>query len=219
MISIITRCRNRLEYTCQCLNAVRLNTDYPDYEHIIIDNNSSDGTFEWFRWMQVNTAWHSQVKYYRMTQNWGDWGGMRIGFQHISPETKYIVQLDNDIIPDKRWLTAMIEVLQNVDCKIVMLKRENVYMFLQTSCPFFYEDYALGWVDRAVACYMIDKDLFAKMLNEIPDNLGYKSKPLMSDYIEKKVVKILNVRCTEIEGTWHREKKYKATNPEIWQKV
>ena len=47
MISIITRCLNRLEYTAQVIDAVRRNTCV-EYEHIIVDNASSDGTQEWF---------------------------------------------------------------------------------------------------------------------------------------------------------------------------
>jgi len=67
MISVITRCRNRLEYTAQVLDAVKQNTKC-EYEHIIIDNGSSDGTAEWFRWMSVNTNWYPKVKYISMNQ-------------------------------------------------------------------------------------------------------------------------------------------------------
>lgn len=98
MISIITRCHNRLEYTTQVINAVK-NTVHSPYEHIIIDNGSTDGTQEWFRWMHINTNWFPAVKYVRCEVNLGDWGGMVAGLSFISDKSKYVVQLDNDIIP------------------------------------------------------------------------------------------------------------------------
>ncbi|MBW2002934.1 MAG: glycosyltransferase family 2 protein, partial [Deltaproteobacteria bacterium] len=124
MISIITRCRNRLEYTAQVMDAVRRRTKV-SYEHIVVDNHSSDGTYEWFRWMKVNTNWYDDtVRYYRHLINTGDWGGMLAGFRKSKGD--YIVQLDNDIIPCDGWLTAMQAVLEQTDYKVVMLKRDNV---------------------------------------------------------------------------------------------
>ena len=40
--------QNKLEYTIRCIESVRRYTRYGNYEHIIINNNSSDGTKEWF---------------------------------------------------------------------------------------------------------------------------------------------------------------------------
>ena len=46
-VSIITRCYNKLEYTIRCIESVARNTEYDNYEHIIVNNNSNDGTTEW----------------------------------------------------------------------------------------------------------------------------------------------------------------------------
>ena len=132
MISIITRCLNRLEYTAQVLDAVRRNTCV-EYEHIIIDNASSDGTPEWFDWMSKNTDWYKNLRYFRMDRNCGDWGGMLAGFAQAKGD--YIVQLDNDIIPCEGWLAAMLTVLNETDYKVVMLKRDNVAWKLKPLSP------------------------------------------------------------------------------------
>jgi GT2 family glycosyltransferase len=45
-VAIYTLTWNRLEYTKHCLEVLRAKAGYP-YDHIIIDNGSSDGTVEW----------------------------------------------------------------------------------------------------------------------------------------------------------------------------
>ena len=119
MISIITRCRNRLEYTIRTVQQVQ-KSHYRDFEHIIIDNASSDGTPEWFRWMNANTKGLSNLSYYRYSVNTGDWGGMLAALPLLSKDCKYVVQLDNDIIVPGNWLDAMKTVLEKTDYKVVM---------------------------------------------------------------------------------------------------
>jgi glycosyltransferase involved in cell wall biosynthesis len=89
-----------LEYTIQTVNCVRQTAD-ADYEHIIIDQASTDGTHKWFMWINQNLNWFKNLKYVRMPTNLGDWGGMVAGLNYISPGSKYIVQLDNDILTCK----------------------------------------------------------------------------------------------------------------------
>ena len=43
-VSLIMRAYNRLEYTIETLSNIIENTVYDNYEIIIINNNSSDGT-------------------------------------------------------------------------------------------------------------------------------------------------------------------------------
>jgi len=203
MISIITRCRNRLEYTAQVLDAVRSNTKC-DYEHIIIDNDSSDGTREWFNWMLVNTdSWYNHVTYCRMTRNYGDWGGMLAGF--LIARGDYIVQLDNDIIPCEGWLTAMLTVLNKTSYKVVMLKRDNVAWELKPlSTPKIIDGLEVTRVERAVACYMMSRESFELCAKYIPPKRGALSKYIMAGLKPKiwkglkPIGKILNKTCIEL---------------------
>jgi glycosyltransferase involved in cell wall biosynthesis len=47
-LGVITLTLNRLYYAYHCLNSLKKNAGYP-YEHIIIDNGSTDGTYEWLK--------------------------------------------------------------------------------------------------------------------------------------------------------------------------
>ena len=213
MISIITRCLNRLEYTAQVLDAVRRDTSL-EYEHIIVDNASSDGTPEWFAWMNVNTSWYPNLRYFRMDRNYGDWGGMLAGFAQAKGD--YIVQLDNDIIPCRGWLTAMLTVLEETDYNIVMLKRDNVAWKLKSlSTPENVGGLVITRVERAVACYMMSRENFASL--NIPEKQGMKSKYIMARKL-KPIAKILNKTCIELQADFQREK-YNPNNPQIWETV
>ena len=221
MISIITRCYNRLEYTIQVVNAVR---DLGgDYEHIIIDNGSQDGTPEWFRWMNDNTSWYNNIKYYRFDNNIGDWKGMVKGFIHS--EGDYIMQLDNDIIPQcKSWLADMVRVLEETKYRTVMLRRANVAWKLKPKGPVFIvrnesidaiDDLEVAPVERPVACFMADRKTF-KMLSEKvvrSDRSKYEIRALVGN-----TAKILNRTCIEIEADFQRDK-YNPKNKNIWAKL
>ena len=108
-VSIITRAYNRLEYTMQCMNWVKQNTKYENYEHIIINNNSNDGTKQWCDWVETNLGhWYDKVRFVHLNENTGDWGGMIKSLEFISSDSEYIVQLDNDVKVPKNWLQKMI---------------------------------------------------------------------------------------------------------------
>ena len=213
LVSIITRCLNRLEYTAQVIDAVK-RYSHVSYEHIIIDNASSDGTPEWFKWMNVNTFWYPDLRYFRMNRNCGDWGGMLAGFAQANGD--YIVQLDNDIIPCDGWLTAMLTVLKETSYKVVMLKRDNVAWELKPLSPVRkVGELEVVRVERAVACYMMRMVDFASL--NITAKQGMKSKYMMAAKL-KPIGKILNRTCIELQADFQR-KKYDPKNPQIWETV
>lgn len=219
MISIITRCRNRLEYTTQVMDAVRNNTKC-DYEHIIIDNDSSDGTLQWFKWMFDNTTWFDRVTYCRMDRNCGDWGGMLAGFRVAKGD--YVVQLDNDIIPCGGWLMDMRMVLERTRYKVVMLKRDNVAWKLNPlSIPENIDGLEVTRVERAVACYMMSRENFDLCSKYIPEKQGMRSKYIMARKLNP-IGKILNRTCYELQadaGNDIQREKYKPNNPQVWEKI
>jgi len=215
-ISIIVRCRNRLEYTTQVLNAIKLNTNWENYEIILIDNASTDGTEQWIKWMQINTDWYAgTLKYLKLDRNHGDWGGMLIGLNYSSG--RYIVQLDNDIIPENNWITSMIKVLQKTNYGVVMCKRENVAWKLKCLGQLMELDgLQICHVERPVACYMMEKNLFAKIARKVPEKMGSTSKYTIAK--NAKIAKILNVKCIELEAPFQRQK-YNPKNKQIWERI
>lgn len=197
MISIITRAYNRLEYTIRTIQSVRQNTlPGVEYEHIIINNASKDGTKEWLDWIKsTDQEYFKRVKAFHMDTNLGDWEGMKKGLDFISPDSKYIVQLDNDIEIERGWLTYMKHVLDNTDYQLVMCKRTGVGAKMKAN---FVRDYVcgdktlkVGKISKVVACFMAKRNPFFKIAKGIKGKgnksvLGQKMRPCG---------KIVNVFC------------------------
>lgn len=195
-VSIITRAYNRLEYTIQCVNAVRENTVL-DYEHIIINNNSNDGTSEWLDWItSMPNGWYDRVGVVHMTENVGDWGGMVIGAGAVSPGCSYIAQLDNDILVPPRWLSRAVGLLEVTGMNVVMLKRIGVQTHIRASnirrADVDGVSLEFGDIGYAVACWVARAELFA--------NVGEFGgcKPFTKAC--GGVVKVLNLECRQIDG-------------------
>jgi len=125
--SVITPVFNRLEYTIRCIDACkRMNRDV-DYEHILIDNGSFDGTLEWFKSIAgLDTDWWSQVTYIRLKENIGDHKAKALGLDYATGE--HICMLDNDIeIGTEDFLDWMKSVYDRVgDCGALGAKRTGV---------------------------------------------------------------------------------------------
>lgn len=217
MISIITRCYNRLEYTIQVVNNVRLTADM-DYEHIIVDNNSNDGTYEWFSWMSQNTNWIDNLKYIRMSYNYGDWEGMVKGFEHIDENSKYVVQLSNDMLPCEKWLSSLVYVLENTNYKIAALRRSNVEWKLKSkgNKQVLENGLVIYIIERPVACYMMRTDLFRIASKYVKHS--NRSKYELARLVKGSVAKIHNKTCQEIEAPFQREK-YDPKNKQVWEKL
>ena len=97
-IVIFTRAFNRLEYTIQCVDSVARQITDNSFIHVIIDQNSTDGTEQWFNWIHKSDKpfWRN-IAYVRLRQNIGDWGGVALGNEIVSRKYPLTIQLDNDI--------------------------------------------------------------------------------------------------------------------------
>ncbi len=98
--SIIIPVFNQVKYTKQCLEAVAKYTQEVDYEVIIIDNGSTDGTKDFLRCLE------GDVKIIKNSQNLGFSKANNQGAK-VS-EGNYLVFLNNDTIPQSDWLMQMI---------------------------------------------------------------------------------------------------------------
>jgi glycosyltransferase involved in cell wall biosynthesis len=167
-VSIITRAFDRLEYTIKCINGVRYNAGYTDYEHIIINQGSKDGTKEWLNWIKkMPNNWYEKVKPVHLKRNVGDFGGMKVGFEYADGDL--IMQLDNDIFMEtKDWLAKMVFALNALDADVLMAERkgfkEKIPHDEEKLQRILYKDEELGCgkIPNAVSCYLIKRDLFEK---------------------------------------------------------
>ena len=103
--SIIIPVFNQVNYTKQCLEAVVKNTGEVNYEVIIIDNGSTDGTVDFLRCLE------GDVKIIQNSQNLGFSKANNQGAKVA--KGKYLVFLNNDTIALQGWLSEMINVIEN----------------------------------------------------------------------------------------------------------
>jgi GT2 family glycosyltransferase/glycosyltransferase involved in cell wall biosynthesis len=112
--SIIILTKDGLEYTRQCLDSIFLKTTYPDYEIVIVDNASQDGSFEYLK--KVKTE-QKNIQIIRNQQNVGFSRGNNQGARAAKGE--YLVFLNNDTVVTHGWLTRLIEHLQDPSIGII----------------------------------------------------------------------------------------------------
>lgn len=112
LVSIIIINYNGKLYLEQCLESV-FQTDYPNYEVIVVDNGSNDGSVEYVR--ELCDRGKERLRLIENHENCGPSFARNEGMK----DTKgaYIAFLDNDTKPDRLWLKEAIPVLES-DCSI-----------------------------------------------------------------------------------------------------
>ncbi len=86
--------------------------DYPNYEVIIIDNSSTDGSYKEIKKIVSKLGTSMNVRMYRTSKNYGFTGGNNIGFKLRSNETKYVLLVNNDAILEKSSLLNLVEYME-----------------------------------------------------------------------------------------------------------
>ena len=118
-LSIVLLCFNELERTVQCVNSVLRNTLNDDYEFIIVNNGSTDGTREYLNGVRSN-----KVRIIHNESNIGFSKGMNIGAKDAHGE--YIILLDNNTIVGKGWDSELIKTLESDDSIFVVTPVTNL---------------------------------------------------------------------------------------------
>lgn len=104
LISIIIVTRNRERETIDCLASI-FNSDYQNFEVILIDNASTDETVK-----SVKEKF-AKVQLIRSNQNLGPWKGKNLGEKQA--EGEFIFFLDSDTILGKNCLSEMVKLIKN----------------------------------------------------------------------------------------------------------
>jgi len=98
-ISIIIVTYNNLNLTKMCLDSIQNNTEYPNYEVIVVDNASSDTTTEYLDQYKES---HENIRIVKNDRNLGFATANNVGFKIATGD--YIVFLNNDTIVTPGWL-------------------------------------------------------------------------------------------------------------------
>jgi len=109
-VSIVIVNFNGREFLQQCLRTL-LNTNYPNYDAVVVDNASTDGSADE---AEASFGSDSRIKIVRNSENVGHAEGCNIGARMT--EGQYIVFLDSDIEFDaEEWLWELVKVMENDD--------------------------------------------------------------------------------------------------------
>jgi len=113
--SVIVLSWNGMDYLEDCLNAV-LSQDYPDFEVIVVDNGSTDGSADF-------VAQHfPRVRLIRNERNLGFAAGNNVGLRAATGDV--LVLLNQDTVVRPGWLAALVNALEDkavgvAGCKIL----------------------------------------------------------------------------------------------------
>jgi GT2 family glycosyltransferase/glycosyltransferase involved in cell wall biosynthesis len=114
MVSINVVTYNCLDYTKQCLESIFAKTAYPNYEVIVIDNASKDGTRDYLLTMKER---YGNVKVFLNDNNLGFARANNIGIKESSG--KYIILLNNDTIVTRGLIGGIVRYLKDKDIGMV----------------------------------------------------------------------------------------------------
>ncbi len=101
-----------IDVILESLEAIR-NLDYPNFELIIVDNGSTDGSFDVIReFVHKRLTEKIPVKIIRNERNLGFAGGINVGFRARSSDSKYVVLVNNDAVPEQESLKVLVEEME-----------------------------------------------------------------------------------------------------------
>lgn len=105
-VTILIQAFNRLEKTKECIESVLKYTKGINYDLMLIDSGSSDGTFEYFKSVE-----HDKVRILRLSKNITS--SFPFNFINIGWIAKYLVTVTNDLIVTPNWLHNLITVAES----------------------------------------------------------------------------------------------------------
>lgn len=120
IVTIVIVNWNGKKYLKGCLDSLQKQS-YCDYEAIIIDNGSKDGSVEYIQQNYPNT------KLFQLKRNMGYSVGMNVALEHS--KNKYIIALNNDTTLDQNWLFALVKMAESDErigsCQPKILSLQN----------------------------------------------------------------------------------------------
>lgn len=106
-VSVIVVTYNRKEEVLDCLESI-FGSDYKDFELILVDNASTDGTIEF-----VKKTIGSRVKIIKSETNLMAGGGRNLGATYA--KGKYLLFIDSDNVIGKRMISELVENAEKIE--------------------------------------------------------------------------------------------------------
>jgi len=105
VVSVIILNYNGRPFLGSCLRSV-LGSRYAEYEIMVVDNASVDGSIEY---MEQEFSKFDRLRIVRLKKNYGFAVGNNMGYENINPRSKYVVFLNNDTEVEPDWLHNLVE--------------------------------------------------------------------------------------------------------------
>ncbi len=106
-VSIVVLTYNNLKYNKLCIESILEKTAYPNYELIIVDNNSTDGTRDFLKELKNNP----KIKVILNNANLGFAKGNNIGIKNSDGD--HVILLNNDTVVTRGWIGGLIKHLKD----------------------------------------------------------------------------------------------------------
>jgi len=104
-VSVVVLTYNNLALNKACIDSILGNTAYPNYELLIVDNDSSDGTKEYLKALSEQNI--TNVRVFLNAKNLGFAAGNNVGMKKA--EGDYVILLNNDTIVTRGWMTSLVK--------------------------------------------------------------------------------------------------------------
>jgi len=112
-VSVIILNYNKPQLTIECLNALNRQT-FSYFETVLIDNGSTNENRLVLEQEISQNLFIFPFKFLPLRQNLGFAGGNNSGLMHTKGE--YIALLNNDALPDERWLEQLVKAMNENPC-------------------------------------------------------------------------------------------------------
>jgi GT2 family glycosyltransferase len=115
-VSLIILNYNGEETIEECIKSA-LSQNYPNYEIIVVDNNSKDGS------ISILKKYASKIRLFRNIKNVGYTGGMNYGAEKTSEESEYLAFITQDAILSPNWIEQTVySLIENEEAAAVSSK-------------------------------------------------------------------------------------------------
>lgn len=141
LVSVVILNFNGKKFLSECLDSV-LKSDYRNFEVILVDNASTDGSIEF---VQKRAICDHDLKIIHNSRNLGFAEGNNVGAR--AAKGKYVVFLNNDTKVDLGWLKELVAVMESdetigaAQSKLLLFDRNTI-----DSTGDFINSYGRGWM-------------------------------------------------------------------------
>jgi len=203
--SIVVLSYNRLAYLRSTLESVFATTPRNDYELIVVDNGSTDGSADALRSLADGGGVDKLIL---RKSNHGTAPGFNTGFAYSDRESRYVIKLDSDVkLLTPGWLARFDAFFQRVpDAGMLALYQINNYRMMTSPCDVVGGEKVISWNWWPIgsACMTIPRPIFQQLGYFCED---YQFKYIWDDVDYSKRLFLLGRRAYYLRGTraFHRD--------------